>query len=258
MNTHKILVKSANIPEERIRELAAAPFPKKPPTDEARKVYVKAALKQFLLSILIAAGGAAVYLLSARRRFLAILILVVAVIIFIVAISHFLKLFKDIRETNPKAVLRQFLHTILLGYDSDIFGKKSVSYAYSELLRLIPDAVLCKKVDFERYLTNFREYIRRKHNESYDDVFLKDFNEKREAVPIIKNVSFSEQGGGIYNAVFTVEYIEQGKQESGKLSSSKPKAKDYARFEVTFEVLLIKSGQFYFFADPMPEISFID
>jgi hypothetical protein len=260
MKTHKISIKSADIPEARIGELAAAPFPKKPPSEEERKIYIKRALIWLLITVIIAAVGFVItYVL--HRRIRGVVAFLFAAITFCVAVGDFTKLFKDIRRTDPKAVLWQYLNVILLGDDSDKFAKKSLSYAYSSLCRLIPDSVLCKRVDFENYVGRFREYIKRKHNEGYDDVFLKDFNENDNAVARIECVKIDEKQSGDVNfcsGVFTVVYAEQttNKAKSGTLSKTTTEAKEYARFEATFEILLIKSGKYYFFADPMPEISF--
>jgi hypothetical protein len=260
MKTHKISIKSADIPEERIRELSAAPFPKKPPSEEERKIYIKRALIWLLITVVIAAVGFVItYVL--HRRIRGVVAFLFAAITLCVAVGDFAKLFKDIRQTSPKAALRQYLDVILLGDDSDKFTKKSLSYAYSSLCRLIPDSVLCTRVDFENYVGKFRKDIERKHNEGYDDVFLKDFNVNDNAVARIECVKIDEKSGAdcnFCNGVFTVVYAEQttNKAKSGTLSKTTTEAKEYARFEVTFEVLLVKSGKYYFFADPMPEINF--
>jgi hypothetical protein len=262
LRTTKILIKSAEISDERIKELANAKFEKKPPTDEEKKSYIKKAVTFSLIALAIAAAGIVCFYIS--RRILAIGILLIAIFFLLGALLQFLEIFKDIRKTDAKSAIRAFLQVVLLGDDSDVPNKKSVSYAYDSMYRMVPEKVYFNKIDFCKYIDSFRELLKDKINKGYDDAFLKDLSGNETLLHSLECVKFDEvKANGAVNCKCTFDlsyyHIENIKQQSGKLDNGGKTVKTtYARFQISFEVMLIRSDKYVFLADPMPEVSIIE
>jgi hypothetical protein len=261
MKTTKILIKSAEIPDERTKELGNADFTKKPPTAEEKKIYIKKAATMLLLSLGVAFFGVLVFFI--RRRIIATGILIMAIIVLISALLEFLKLFKDMRKTDAKSAINAFLRVVLLGDDSAVPNKKSVLYAYDSMYRMVPEKVYFNKIDFYKYIENFRELLKDNINKGYDDVFLKDLSGKESLLYNLECVKFDEvnaNGAVNCNCTFNLSYyeVERKKQQSGKLSTGgKTVNKIYARFQIFFDVMLIRTDKYIFLADSMPEFSVI-
>jgi hypothetical protein len=255
MRTHKILIKSKDFSDEQIKELTAAKFEKRPPTANEKKIYVKSALKNFLIGMVGAVFGIVTlglgYLLWAGIGFLA------GVLFIITAIMELAKISKDIRKTKPEDAVMAFLDVVLIGDDSNYFNKKSENYAYDSLCRMVPDFVPFSEVEFSRYISGFREFIKEKVTGDYDDTFLEEFLDKTAAKDVIlrdaPGKAFQKaENAFTYSVDYTIEYSAISREENRKRGTA-AKSAPYARFLISFDVLLIKSDEYWFFADPMPE-----
>ncbi|MDR0992027.1 MAG: hypothetical protein LBL87_03900 [Ruminococcus sp.] len=255
MRTHKIHIKSKDISDEQIKKLTAAKFEKRPPTGIEKKTYIKSFVKNLSISLGAAAFG--IVTLGMGWLLFAGVGLIGGLLFLITAISELAKLYKDIRKTKPEDAVKAFLEVVLLGDDSDNFNKKSEEYAYNSLCRMVPDFVPFSEADFTRYIQGFRSFIKEKVTGGYDDTFLEDFREKDPAKKIILRVAPGKaaqraENAFTYNVEYSIEYSAVSREESRKRGTA-AKSAPYARFLISFEVLLINSDKYWFLADPMPE-----
>jgi hypothetical protein len=258
MRTHKILIKSKEIPDEQIKKLTTAKFEKRPATDIEKKTYIKSSLKNLLISLVCTAFGILTF--AGGWLIFGAIGLIGGLIFIITAITEFAKLFKDIRKTKPEDAVRALLEVVLIGDDSNNFDKKSEKYAYNSLCRMVPDFVPFTEADFTRYIGEFRAYIKEKVTGGYDDTFLEDFPKNGTANAVILRqapgkATVKTENAYMYNVDYSIEYSAVSKEEARKRGTA-AKAAPYARFVVTFEVLLINSDKYWFLADPLPEIAY--
>jgi hypothetical protein len=257
MRTHKILIKSKDISDEQIKELASATFERKPPSDTEKKHYRKSLLKNIGLGIALTAVG--IFLLGFGWLFRGGAALILGVLFFVSAFSDFSKLYRDVRKTKPEDAIRSFLESVLIGDDSQNFGKKSEKYAYDSLCRMVPDFVPFSEADFTRYIQGFRAYIKEKVTGGYDDTFLEEFREKDPAKALILRLAPGKatqrlENAYMYNVEYSIEYSAISREDKRKKGTA-AKSVPYARFVISFEVLLINSDKFWFLSDPLPEIT---
>jgi hypothetical protein len=268
MKTKKIHIKSADMSEERIKELEAAPFEKKPASEAERAVIVKEALRKLLVGIGLIVAEIVLYLIVdsfgmpsngiARIGFIIILVGGIGFILKLVfgSLSDFCTLFRDIRNKSPQQAIDTFFHVVLLGNDTSDFDKKLVRYSYGTLQRMIPEIIAVDYKKFENYLVGFRSTIRQIVDNKYKNIFKKTTPSAAYQYGISYEFANEEKTASETHMSKT-RLVLTFSEEKTDQKSNKSKSVRYAVFDITLELLLIKSGKFWFVADPMPAYEFI-
>jgi hypothetical protein len=267
MKTHQVVIKSKEIGEERIKEIASAPFEKTRPSKEETRAYLKSFLYFFVAGIC----GVAISLLlfGLRRIVFAVIIFVISLLAILLSLGELLKTFKDIRKKDAKDTITDFIQIVLTGDDSSEFENKSITYAYNSLRRMVPEVVLPGEQTFFKYIETIREYIKSNVLSDYkdfvnkdSDIALKEYNKKGIAIGNTECVSFDEIMiiPGIaskINSEIVLNYSTFADKDSDKNNKDNLKWTVYASFLFKFEIIMIKSNGYWFFADPLPEFKMI-
>jgi hypothetical protein len=256
MNTKKILIKSADISEERIKELAAMPVEKRTVSEAERATYTKSAIFSFLLGIgMIILGGLLAFtpFVEGYGAFGIIALLIGGVIFIIKSPIYYYRNFRDIRNKTSEKALITFFNDVLMGGDFDDFDKKLTSYSYGVLRRMIPELYVLDYKEYTDYLRDFRIKIK----QSVDNGYSEFFNDSPPPYEYRLNLSFDFAKD---EKTSTETHMSKTKAVlKYYLHSTKTNNRIYyVDFDVTLELLLIKSGDFWFVADPMPEYTVID
>ncbi|MDR0992389.1 MAG: hypothetical protein LBL87_05760 [Ruminococcus sp.] len=260
MKTKKIHIKSADISDDRIKELEAAPLEKRAMSEAERAVIGKNTIVFFLTGIGLIVAAIALTLLGSSASKLVIIIFLVLLIggikIAVGSLADFCNSFRDIRNKTPEQAISNFFYVVLIGNDTSEFDKKLVSYSYGALQRMIPELISVDYKEFENYLVNFRRTIQQTADGKYKDIF------KTTSPPVGYQYGISYE---FANEEKTASETHMSKskivltfyEQKTDPKSNKSKSVRYAVFDITLELLLIKSGKFWFVADPMPAYDFI-
>jgi hypothetical protein len=266
MKTHQVVIKSKEIGEERIKEIASSPFEKTRPSKEETRAYLKSFLYFFIAGI--CGVAISILLLGLRRAVFAVIIFVISLLAILLSLGELFKTFKDIRKKDAKDTIKDFIEIILTGDDSSEFEKKSITYAYNSLRRMVPEIVLPGEQTFFKYIETIREYIKSNVIGDYKDfvnkdidVVLKEFNKKEVAIGNTECVSFDELMiipgvASKINSEIVLNYSTFADAYADKNNKDNLKNTVYARFIFKFEIIMIKSNGYWFFADPLPELYF--
>jgi hypothetical protein len=251
MQKTKIHFKSAEISKERIQELAAAPFLKKSLSAEERANDKETLLILFIgVGMIIASIVLAIIAGSSDNKLLAYLFLFLffgGIWVVYKALPAFIYLFRNKRSKTPEKAISAFFECVLIGDDDIKFARKSVSYAYHYLRQITPENISVNYNDFEDYLTHFRNAVKQIFASNYREIF----NVKSPPTKYVYKVDMCDYGKEEITSSKTI--ISHPRFAWVFTTEKDNKAVPFAEFEVTLDLLLIKSGKFWFVADPMPE-----
>jgi hypothetical protein len=260
MKTHKISINSKDITENRIKELASAPFVKKRPSKEEKKIY----LKNFLYFFIAALCGIVItiILFALRRRIIALFIFLLSLIAVFVSLSELIKAFKDIRQKDAKATIKDFISIVIMGNDSSTFEKKSTKYAFDSMIRMVPDIISPDEAAFISYIEPIREYIKSNVINDYvefvrkdRDIAIHEFNKKETAYGTTKCIKFDEttiipDTASKISAVYVIEFSSFA--DPDQKNKNDFKMEPYTSFLFELDIIMIKTKGFWFLADPIP------
>jgi hypothetical protein len=260
-------IKSANISGERIKQLADAPLKRRVPKKGESATYNKIAINDLLTIVALIIGliGSIIIIpLLAESDSTFILIICSFLCIFVFSLLYailkgtymsivgYVKLlFRDVRNETSEEAVRMFFKVVLIGDDTQNFNEKSVSYSYGIFQRMIPEIIAVDNEKFDNYLVNFRNLIQQTVDNEYRKFYNKLTPPDSYNYRIILSLDNEEREGFIAHkskAMVKVIFFEPPSDANS----------GYVEFDILLELLLIKSGKFWFVADPMPAYTVID
>jgi hypothetical protein len=275
MKTKKILIKSADISTERMAELYDAVPKNIEDLEGQRAVSAKNALSNLLFAVGLIVGEILLFLIvskfgmpaspAARIGFLILFIGGISLILRLIFASlyEFLALSKSILKKEPEApkpsnlwienseqAIRRFFEFVLIGNKKLDFDEQSVQDSYQYLLDTIP-RLNVELSEFNNYLTDFRKAIRQSAESVYKEVF--DTSTTPEIC--ISQISFDF---AVMERTVATTHMSKTKVKVTLSDAQSDANSTFVQFDINLELLLIKSGNFWFVADPMPEYTFED
>jgi hypothetical protein len=248
MKTIKLHIKSADISEERIKELEAAPLNKKPVTKEELAVHAGNAFAVLIIGVGMIIVAIVLTLVGlAEVGFFSVILLVLLIAGIVFVIKSFVDLFKSFRKLRyktPEQAISTFFETVLM---TD-FDKKQVKYSYNSLMRMMPEINSIEFKEYNKYLTDFRYTVVRYVNNAYKEVL-----GKTTTPDIIPAISYDYSPP---ETTATETHMSKTRVNVTFLESLVEPYVGYINFDITLELLLIKSGKYWFVADPLPEFTF--
>jgi hypothetical protein len=261
MKKIKIHIKSADISEERYKELTAVPFKKRPPSKEEKAKHSKLTIVNILtcVGMLLASNVSAGIGLFVGKdldiELLAIFFYVITLGLIYAGFKgmyatlkgHFGYIFKDTRNKTPEQAITSFFKVFSIDDYSHDFDKEIVPNSYDAFLGMTPELISVEYDKFYNYLKNFRNMIQQFVERGYKDFFnvstLPDGH-----LSVISHDIPKEYKRAAYTFMSkTIAYLK-----FYKINQQNFESMYYAEFEIELELLLIKSGQFWFVTDPMP------
>jgi hypothetical protein len=256
MKKIKIHIKSADISEKRIKELEDAPFEKNVMSESELDVIGKDIVLQLFVGIamIIAAIVLAIIFDTASSKLMGIIFIVLligGVMATLTSIIRFIAVFADIRSKTPREAIRAFFEVVMLGNGSFNSEYKFVPYAYGALRRMIPELISVDYEKFENYLEDFIKIIQQNAASGYREAFCESPLSALNGYKVLYEFSDEEKTASETHLSKTMATLVFAKEENDQKVG-------YAVFNITLELLLIKSGKFWFVADPMPEFTEIE
>lgn len=254
MKKYTVEIKGAHIEDERIRELSAVPFPRKPVSKEEKKAYIKNFSFFFIVGLVFIIIN--MFLINYNLWSFSLIVFVISFGLFYLSFTEIFKIPKDMRGKTPKDAITKFIEVVLIGSDSTVFKEKSVEFAFNSLQRMVPEIISPNEQDFKKYIVPIRENIEKKVKSAYIENFQKVFGENDTANGVVEFVRIEENkrlhgNGSNVKAKFKIKYHNFYKSE--KNIKNYPNNAIYAEFSLDFDIVMIRSDEFWFFADPMPE-----
>jgi hypothetical protein len=251
MKTRKIHIKSADISEERLKQLVAAPFEKRAIPIKER---VKKAIGFFLCGVLLLIGAIVFIALDLpyglSTTFIALACPLGGIVLIIISIIELCTKFQDFRKKSAENAISSFF-IILFGEDID-FDKKVVSLSYDAFMRMLPEMNVVDNEKFIDYLVNFRKTIRQTLDNDYQEVIKTSNSQEKYLNQLSFNpINVKNETHEIYKVNQTCElnfYVNHTEQNSNEIERLY-----YTRYDITLDLLLIKSGECWVLADPMPD-----
>jgi hypothetical protein len=263
MKKVKLHIKSADISDERIKELANAPFEKRPASKEELDVHVNRLLITITLYVVSVIIGFSVNkgntdtLFDVLVMILAWVMILAGVIGIPVSVINFVLKIRDVRNVTVEAAISYFFNTVLMSDIMKDIYMKSLTYSYKSFMRMIPEMCTVDFEKFSEYIVNFRKKIREIVENEFKETFktstLPD-NYESQLSPDPVNIKIETAEMCMTHTWCGLNfYVEQR-----AVDSNESERLDYVRFDISLDVLIIKSSEFRFLADPMLEFTFED